>query len=1172
MYGVFPDAAHAQQPPPPWTGVAMNEAHSEGGPQAAGGSGFINPHALSSDGRFITFTSSSPLMGVDTNGTYDVYVRDRHNGFLSRASVSSAGIQANGPSLYASMSADGRHVAFQSCATNLDPADTNGQCDVFVHDRQTGATSVVNIGPNGQRGNFAGISIRLSGDGRFIVFTDAFPGFSSGAYLRDRDPDANGVFDEPGLSTTVNINVTELDGQFMGGGIDVAINFDGSMIAYTSYTNDENWNNLGPRLYLYDRINDTTVRVDRPLPSGGDIEAYSHDPDFSDNGLLVFATNIPNLVIGDLDAQHDIFVYDIATTQRTRLELTHANAPDLNYVYGPTISADGRYVAFTGEDGVDTGLYDIYAIDRHTSESYEISVRYDGTRDGQTGWAAISADGSAIAFNGSWQFLANPDGYGVYVSTAVSVSPLEVEVETPYGSVSVDVNVPADMRWWARVIKFDPDQYSMILAEIYEGIGPTTLNIDTGYVMGAEDQDWVFALGTATVLLRERLTPQIQNVDPYIVSPSGGSSFTVNGIGFSQGATVLIGDVPATDVVVDEWGQWITATAPPHEETIDFLPVTVVNPNGKTATEDYGVIYYAFDETPPVLEAQLSGTEGQNGWWVSNVFVGWTLNDPESELYDVNCENVLQTTDTDSRIATCTASSDGGTSSVQVEFKRDATAPSVSISSPESIIYTQGQQVALDFACADAMSEIANCAPSQAGGYLDTSAAGTFSFSVTATDNAGNTATTSISYTVKTVVQLTVAPASATYGGDPATFTATLNAGATGVAGKTVKFYLDNQIVDAVTTSSSGIATSVLSLNGRTAGSYLLRADFEEDATTFSASDTDAFVIAKATPALTWNAPSAIAYGTALSATQLNASASVGGSFSYDPAAGAVLSAGTHSLTASFTPTDTANYNSGSAGATIAVSKADPVLTWNNPAAIVYGTALSGTQLNASANVPGSFAYSPAAGAILGAGTHSLGATFTPGDTANYNAGTASVSLNVTPKALSIQTDTATKVYGQALPAFSVSGTGFVNGDGVGSLSGTATFSTLATATSAPGNYSVTPGGLSSPNYTITFVAGTLAITNAATSVALSTSPNPSTQTQNVVMTAVVSPIAPGAGTPTGTVQFRDNGVLLGTATLVNGTATMTKKFKRGTHPLTATYAGNTNFNGSTGASSHVVP
>src|SRR5204863_75042 len=141
-------------------------------------------------------------------------------------------------------------------------------------------------------------------------------------------------------------------------------------------------------------------------------------------------------------------------------------------------------------------------------------------------------------------------------------------------------------------------------------------------------------------------------------------------------------------------------------------------------------------------------------------------------------------------------------------------------------------------------------------------------------------------------------------------------------------------------------------------------------------------------------------------------------------------------------------------------------------------------------------------------------------------------SINVTAVSLTIQANNAGKVYGQALPSFSISGTGFVNGDTVASLSGSASFSTSATATSAPGSYSVTPGGVSSSNYTITFAAGTLTVTKANTSVAFTVTPNPSQNNQSVQLRAVISAVAPGAGTASGSVEFRENGTLLGTATL----------------------------------------
>jgi len=153
--------------------------------------------------------------------------------------------------------------------------------------------------------------------------------------------------------------------------------------------------------------------------------------------------------------------------------------------------------------------------------------------------------------------------------------------------------------------------------------------------------------------------------------------------------------------------------------------------------------------------------------------------------------------------------------------------------------------------------------------------------------------------------------------------------------------------------------------------------------------------VTKATPTITWAAPTAISYGTALGAGQLNAKASVPGSFVYAPAAGEVLPAGTHTLSATFTPRDTADVATAQAEVSLTITKATPLITWPTPSAISYGTALSATQLNATALVPGSFVYTPAAGNVLTAGTQKLSVTFIPKDAADYTTAQATVSLVV---------------------------------------------------------------------------------------------------------------------------------------------------------------------------------
>ena len=154
----------------------------------------------------------------------------------------------------------------------------------------------------------------------------------------------------------------------------------------------------------------------------------------------------------------------------------------------------------------------------------------------------------------------------------------------------------------------------------------------------------------------------------------------------------------------------------------------------------------------------------------------------------------------------------------------------------------------------------------------------------------------------------------------------------------------------------------------------------------------------QATPTITWATPAPIIYGTALGAAQLNVNVNADGSFEFNPPAGTVLSVGSNqTLTVHFTPEDTNNFLPASRTVFIHVNKATPALTWAAPAALEQGIALAGAQLNAAAEVPGTFIYAPTSGTVLAAGpAQLLTVTFTPEDTTNYHAATSTVQINVT--------------------------------------------------------------------------------------------------------------------------------------------------------------------------------
>ena len=152
---------------------------------------------------------------------------------------------------------------------------------------------------------------------------------------------------------------------------------------------------------------------------------------------------------------------------------------------------------------------------------------------------------------------------------------------------------------------------------------------------------------------------------------------------------------------------------------------------------------------------------------------------------------------------------------------------------------------------------------------------------------------------------------------------------------------------------------------------------------------------ASALPVITWAAPAVIPYGTPLSSLQLNATANVPGSFTYSPAAGTVLLAGSSTLSATFTPTNTGSYKSVTASTSLAVAKAAPTILWATPAGITAGTPLTASQLNATCSIPASVSYSPAAGTVLAAGTQTLTAICTPTDASDFTSASATVTLNV---------------------------------------------------------------------------------------------------------------------------------------------------------------------------------
>ena len=210
------------------------------------------------------------------------------------------------------------------------------------------------------------------------------------------------------------------------------------------------------------------------------------------------------------------------------------------------------------------------------------------------------------------------------------------------------------------------------------------------------------------------------------------------------------------------------------------------------------------------------------------------------------------------------------------------------------------------------------------------------------------------------------------------------------------------------------------------------------------------------------------------------------------------LASATTNDTGTYQVTVTNAYGPANVSATLTVTQAIPIITWTNPAAITYGTALGSTQLNATANVPGGLVYTPTTGAVLNVGTNVLSAVFTPTDTTNYTSAATNVSLVVNRAALTVTANNASRAYGQANPVFSGTITGVTNADNI-----TATYGTTATTTTPVGPSTITPSlvdpGNRQTNYTVTLNNGTLTITQA---IPIITWTNPASITYGIALSS----------------------------------------------------------------------
>jgi len=323
---------------------------------------FLARPDISDAGRWVVFESVGyTLVENDTNGKSDIFLRDRELQTTVRISQGMNGEEANGDSFSPRITGDGRYIVFSSDASNLVEGDVKNAEDVFVYDTTNKQTEMISIAENGEYFNRSSMFPDISADGRYIIF---------------------------------------------------------QTLATNWGNNDSNnsWDAL-----LYDR--ETKKIINTNVSSEG---AQGHSdatsPRISADGLFVCFTSLAfNLVVGDTN-EYDIFLYDVLNEETSRVSVASDGSQTTGFVdsegievkgdsHSCSLSADGRYIAFQSpannlvQDDFNE-MNDVFVHDSVLQTTERVSLSSTNEEgNGHTGVSSISSNGRFIAFqSGSTNF------------------------------------------------------------------------------------------------------------------------------------------------------------------------------------------------------------------------------------------------------------------------------------------------------------------------------------------------------------------------------------------------------------------------------------------------------------------------------------------------------------------------------------------------------------------------------------------------------------------------------------------------------------------------------------------------------------------------------------------------------------------------------------------------
>lgn len=405
--------------------------------------------AISADGRYVAFESTATnLAPGDANGVADIFVHDRKTGKTEIVSISSNGSIAvtavgacvagsgNGAigSFDPAISADGRYVNFNSCATNLVPGDTNLASDAFVHDRKTGQTTRVSVSSNGGEANGPSFAGGSSPDGRYIAFSSR----ATNLVPKDNNNFSDVFVHDMKTGKTEMVSVAKDGTQGNGNSSCGSVSGGGRIIAFSSYatnlTPDGDDDTLYADAFVHDRQTGKTEHIP-PIPEGGmpglgggsapcPNGGQSMD---TDGRYVLFTSNHDGYIPSDQNNSFDVFVYDRKDDRTDRISVFPDGRESTHQAGTGGMSLSGRFVALWGSGKFfeeDTGAnpsttitipprgdgdFDVYVYDMKTKDVDWVSLNSKNEEAtgceapgaaayGDSKFPAISRSGRFVAF------------------------------------------------------------------------------------------------------------------------------------------------------------------------------------------------------------------------------------------------------------------------------------------------------------------------------------------------------------------------------------------------------------------------------------------------------------------------------------------------------------------------------------------------------------------------------------------------------------------------------------------------------------------------------------------------------------------------------------------------------------------------------------------------------